>query len=192
MGGGGKGGAARAAASTILARSSSRNSLKSILPLPVLSTLMIIRFTCARQERTVRPAVAPGAAGGRHLLFPRLKAERAQHNLQRVRVYHACARASMQRVVAVLRGVAQWNRDAPCPSLSKRSNACLISVRWSSVSVSSVVVFLAFGAMHALSHNVAFLLAWVKPSPITAQRGRTLNASPSADTSSSPSSPASS
>ena len=149
MGGGGKGGAARAAASTILARSSSRNSLKSILPLPVLSTLMIIRFTCARQERAVRPAVAPGAAGGRYLLFPRLKAERAQHNLQRVRVYHACARASMQRVVAVLRGVAQWNRDAPCPSLSKRSNACLISVRWSSVSVSSVVVFLAFGAMHA-------------------------------------------
>ena len=36
--------------------------------------------------------------------------------------------------------------DAPCPSLSKRSNACLISVRWSSVSVSSVV-FLGFGGI---------------------------------------------
>ena len=115
MGGGGKGGAARAAASTILARSSSRNSLKSILPLPVLSTLMIIRFTCARQERTVRPAVAPGAAGGRHLLFPRLKAERAQHNLQRVRVYHACARASMQQrvVAASWGGAVEQGRTLP-------------------------------------------------------------------------------
>ena len=115
MGGGGKGGAARAAASTILARSSSRNSLKSILPLPVLSTLMIIRFTCARQERAVRPAVAPGAAGGRHLLFPRLKAERAQHNLQRVRVYHACARASMQQrvVAASWGGAVEQGRTLP-------------------------------------------------------------------------------
>ena len=38
------------AASTILARSSSRNSLKSILPLPVLSMLTIIRFTCTWQD----------------------------------------------------------------------------------------------------------------------------------------------
>ena len=38
------------AASTILARSSSRNSLKSILPLPVLSMLTIIPLTCASKD----------------------------------------------------------------------------------------------------------------------------------------------
>ena len=38
------------AASTILARSSSRNSLKSILPLPVLSMLTIIPLTCAWKD----------------------------------------------------------------------------------------------------------------------------------------------
>ena len=168
MGGGGKGGAARAAASTILARSSSRNSLKSILPLPVLSTLMIIRFTCARQERAVRPAVAPGAAGGRYLLFPRLKAERAQHNLQRVRVYHACARASMQqRVVAALWGGAvEQGRTLP---FAVEEVECLPDL-------GALVLgereqrggLLGLGSHARGSHNVA-----VKPSRITSQQGQT-------------------
>ena len=160
--------------------------MKSILPLPVLSTLMIIRFTCARQERTVRPAVAPGAAGGRHLLFPRLKAERAQHNLQRVRVYHACARASMQqRVVAALWGGAvEQGRTLP---FAVEEVECLPDL-------GALVLgereqrggLLGLGSHAALSQRrvgeTNNCTTWVA----------SLNASPSADTSSSPSSPASS
>lgn len=95
--------------------------------------------------RLVRPPVPLGAAGCRYLLFPRFETERAQHDLERVGVYHAC-RAQHAACLAALRGRLQWRMDAPCPSLSKRSNACLISVRWSSVSVSSVV-FLGFGGI---------------------------------------------
>lgn len=156
-------GAARAAASAILARSSSRNSLKSILPLPVLSTLMIIRFTCAQQEHAVRPAVPPGAAGGRTSSFRGSK-PRARNTTLSAFESITPARVSMQqRVVAAASwgGAVEQGRTLPfaveevecLPNLGalvlcEREQRCgLLGLR-----------------SHA-AHNV------VKPSRITAQHG---------------------
>ena len=122
-----------------MARSSSRNSLKSILPVPVLSMLTIIRLTCARTCCTGFGAVVPlRAAGSRDLLFPRLEPERAQHNLESVGVYHACRAHAVRAQQRFCVGAVE-HMEAPCPSVSKRSNACLISPRCASVSVSRTV-----------------------------------------------------
>ena len=82
-----------------------------------------------------------GAAAFAHILLPRLEAEGTQHHLERIRVdrtYRARDGAQSPPGAAERGGAC----SSPCPSLSKRSKACLISPRCASVSVSWTPGFL--------------------------------------------------